>query len=83
MNVLDPEDSLEICINKCPDEELTSPAEVKQWCQDHDTKLCRYDYKVEDYDNNAVLPLDKWGQEGPCPELPVYPRYVHFRSYFS
>jgi len=69
MNVLDPGDSMEICVEKCPDRMLYTKQDVKDFGIETGSLLCRYDIDLEDY---TTLDDSKWSKLGPCPELPVY-----------
>ena len=73
MDVLDPGDSMEICVTKCPKQMLYTKADVKKFAEETGSHLCLYDVPVEDYEN---LDDSKWSKKGPCPELPVFARYV-------
>ncbi|XP_002731355.1 choline transporter-like protein 1 [Saccoglossus kowalevskii] len=65
MNVYNPSDSLEICVSKCPDIDLNTMSEVRDFTIRTGSRLCRYDYEPDSY--TSV----KQGTQGPCPETPV------------
>ena len=73
MDVLDPTDSMEICTTKCPDEMLETKEQVQEWSKENKSPLCRYDINISDY----LDPDIEWGKKGPCPELPVFARFVY------
>ena len=46
--------------------------QVYKFYQETGTKLCRYDIPPETY---QVKPPSDWSKKGPCPQLPIHPRY--------
>ena len=70
MDALDPLDSVELCISKCPNRKLYTPAAVKELAQNEGILLCDYNLNISDYESA------NYGRKGPCPDLPVWPTYV-------
>ena len=69
LNVLDPKESMEICVSKCPTDMLYTPLDVYKFSKENDAPLCRYDIDIEKY---KTLPMSSWSKQGPCPQLPVF-----------
>ena len=69
MDMLDPFDSMEVCVKTCPGEYLRTAADVKAFAKDNGSYLCSYNIPLDQYDDTAL-----YRREGPCPELPVYPQ---------
>lgn len=68
-DVFDPFNAMQVCVTKCPTEDLKTKEQVKKFAEETGSKLCRYDIPVEDY-------LDQeFGKQGPCPSLPIFERY--------
>jgi len=65
MDDTDAKESLEICVEKCPDVDLNKPEDLIEFYEDHNVKLCDYDVDVGEYKSAAN---DK---HGPCPKLPA------------
>lgn len=66
--------TLKICVRKCPNETIGTPAELYKFYQDTNSQLCRYDFDMTSL--RMPLPRDMtfFNILGPCPELPVYQR---------
>ncbi|XP_071954060.1 choline transporter-like protein 1 isoform X2 [Antedon mediterranea] len=62
MNILDPDDSIEICVKKCPTGNITNLEDIKAFAEESGSKLCSYNTPIEDY------PTSKQDELGPCPE---------------
>ncbi|XP_025111130.1 choline transporter-like protein 1 isoform X2 [Pomacea canaliculata] len=66
MDVKDPDRSMTICVNKCPEKELRTREDIFRFSEQTGSLLCRYDLNtIEYYNHNNTL-------KGPCPVLPVY-----------
>jgi len=63
----DPLNSMQVCVKKCPEIELTNKQAVYDFSKNTGSKLCRYDLDLEDYKKESTI----FGKTGPCPELPV------------
>ena len=61
---------MHVCVSKCPDKQLNTPLDVKAFANDMGSRLCTYDIPLEDYDDFSL-----YGQDGPCPMLPVLQRF--------
>jgi len=66
LDILDPFDSLQLCVSVCPNRKLETKADVQKFTQETGSRLCRYDIDPSDYLNQ------KFDRVGPCPDLPVY-----------
>ncbi|KAK7100512.1 hypothetical protein V1264_023454 [Littorina saxatilis] len=66
MDIRDPDQSLTVCVNKCPENKLTTREEIFRFSEQTGSLLCRYDLQPVEYfsTNNS--------KHGPCPNLPVY-----------
>ncbi|KAK7508117.1 hypothetical protein BaRGS_00000356, partial [Batillaria attramentaria] len=66
MDIKDPDRSLTLCVNKCPEEQLNSREDIFRFSESMGSPLCRYDLDAFVYmtTNNSI--------RGPCPSLPVY-----------
>ncbi|GFO10729.1 choline transporter-like protein 1 [Plakobranchus ocellatus] len=66
MNIRDPDHSLRICVNTCPEMDIRSPKILFEFSQQTGSLLCRYDLGLGFYTfANRTL-------HGPCPVLPIY-----------
>ena len=70
MDITDPDHSLTVCVNKCPEKKLSTREEIFRFSEQTGSLLCRYDLQPVGYfhANNS--------KHGPCPTLPVYERCV-------
>ena len=70
MDVTDPDHSLTVCVNKCPEKQLNTREEIFRFSEQTGSLLCHYDLQPVHYfqANNS--------NRGPCPRLPVYERWV-------
>ncbi|OWF34929.1 Choline transporter-like protein 1 [Mizuhopecten yessoensis] len=64
MDISNPSTKMSLCVNKCPDYDLKSINEVRDFSQSEGSILCRYDINFTDY-NQAKI------DEGSCPQVPV------------
>ncbi|XP_033096883.1 choline transporter-like protein 1 isoform X2 [Anneissia japonica] len=60
MDVLSPDDSIEICVKECPTMDLADMNQVKDFAK-NGSKLCLYSVEVDDY------PSADQDKKGPCP----------------
>jgi hypothetical protein len=60
---------MQVCVSKCPDRDLFTKEQVRDFAKETGSKLCRYDIPVDDYVNQ------EFGQKGPCPSLPIFERF--------
>ncbi|XP_035698826.1 choline transporter-like protein 1 isoform X3 [Branchiostoma floridae] len=65
MDLFNPADALEICVSKCPDQDLNSIQEVQEFAKNSSSSLCEYDVKQENILTAGQSHL------GPCPSTPV------------
>ncbi|XP_066299060.1 choline transporter-like protein 1 [Branchiostoma lanceolatum] len=65
MDILNPKDALEICVSKCPDQDLNSIQELQEFAKNSSSSLCEYDVKQENMLTAGQSHL------GPCPSTPV------------
>lgn len=67
-----PRHAMQVCVSKCPDRDLNTPAEAKAFAEETGSRICRYDIKLDQYDDPKL-----WNTNtGPCPQLPVYKRLI-------
>lgn len=78
------EQSLQICVEKCPDKDLRSVSELKEYYEKTGIFLCRYDVNLSEIqypeyfspmpnDASSVNITESAGlSQGPCPVFPVY-----------
>ncbi|XP_067007141.1 choline transporter-like 1 isoform X2 [Anabrus simplex] len=76
LNVKDIQNSLKICVKKCPHETLSSMDDIKKFYYQTGSSLCRYDFNFKKFEQ------DNWGPDkvndavtvplGPCPPVPVF-----------
>ncbi|CAH1775579.1 unnamed protein product, partial [Owenia fusiformis] len=66
MDIKDPFNSLQICVDKCPDKKLDSKLELFDFARSSKSNLCSYDTPIEHYRNSTTDKI------GPCPVLPVF-----------
>ena len=79
MDIIDPFDAMQVCVSKCPTEDIKTREQLAKFVEDTDSNLCRYGITVEDIRTNL---RDKdFDKEGPCPEFPIYARYTYDMSY--
>jgi len=77
MGVLDPRNSMQVCVRHCPMMDMTQKEHVKQFAKQNNSRLCRYDIEPDAYDDAKT----KWSAKGPCPDLHrLYKRQVFFIS---
>ena len=67
--MINPFESMHVCVSKCPNKRLDTPQEVKEFCEETDSRLCAYNVDIEDYGDGSL-----YTEDGPCPDLPVYKR---------
>jgi len=75
MGVLDPRNSMQVCVRHCPTSDITSWQHAKDFATQNKSRLCRYDIDPDDYGKQSS---DSWSADGPCPGLPVFQRQVFF-----
>lgn len=68
--------TLKICVKKCPTRKINSAKELYLFYKDTNSQLCRYDFNMSLLDMPIPNDLTYFNILGPCPELPVYERYV-------
>ena len=73
MNVFDPFDAMQICVKVCPNKDLITPEQVKQFAKDTGSRLCHYNVSIDDYGD---LRLYDGSGKGLCPKLPIFKRYI-------
>lgn len=75
MDVKNVRNSLQICVEKCPDRTLNSMQDIKDFYKETGSDLCRYDFDLLSYngtDHNLDENVTITSSVGPCPHLPVY-----------
>lgn len=79
-DLVDPRNSLKICVSHCPSRALRTMEEVRRFGQETGSSLCRYDVAANNQSalsNATVLDLFNMEQQstgiGPCPNLPLLP----------
>ncbi|KAH9489421.1 hypothetical protein Btru_037679 [Bulinus truncatus] len=66
MNIKEPDSSMRICVNKCPENDIHTTRELYDFSQQTGSLLCRYDLDLSVYISaNGSL-------HGPCPVLPIH-----------
>ncbi|XP_059062134.1 choline transporter-like 1 [Achroia grisella] len=60
--------SLKICVKQCPNRNMDSLNDIRNFYQETGSNLCRYDINP----NNVTTTKDLHNFIGPCPTLPVY-----------
>lgn len=73
MSTFYPKNALQICVEKCPDKKLSTKKDVVDFYQRTSISLCNYG--VEPSENL------EFSRTGPCPELPIYKRFLAFPAY--
>jgi len=68
MGVLDPRNSMQVCVRHCPTSDLDTEEQVKQFAKQNNSLLCHYDIDPDVYTGET------WSAKGPCPDLPVFKR---------
>jgi len=78
MSVFDPFGAMQICVKECPDKDLITPEQVKEFAEKTGSRLCHYDVKVSDYGN-----IDLYNSKGKglCPKLPIFKRSVGYNCF--
>lgn len=66
MSILDPLDSMQLCVEHCPNKKLSDKFEIMAYAKQYNMSLCQYDIRPDDY------PKQIFGQTGPCPREPVH-----------
>lgn len=61
--------SIKICVKKCPNKQLDTLNDIRNFYRETGSNLCRYDINLN---NVSAPPKDLHGTIGPCPILPVY-----------
>ena len=67
------EDSVEICVKQCPDQDLYTPQDVRDFYERTGSRLCTYDIDPSQYTDESLY---NNGGGGPCPQLPLLVRFV-------
>lgn len=64
-------ETLQICVKKCPDQQIIDQNQLYQFYKETNSQLCRYDFNMSLLE---VFPNAKsfFNVLGPCPELPIY-----------
>jgi len=70
MRFADPNNAVQLCVRRCPNEDITTWQQARDFAIYNNSRICRYDIDPEDYDKQ-----DWTSAVGPCPQLPVYKRY--------
>ena len=65
--------SMQLCVKTCPDKDLRTPQDVKDFALRTGSRLCLYNIPVDEY---TTIKPDMFSKNGPCPSLPIYKRYV-------
>jgi len=68
MGVLDPRNSMQVCVRHCPTSDIVSAEHAKEFAIHNNSRLCRYDIDPDDYHKET------WSADGPCPSRPVFKR---------
>uniref|UniRef100_A0A2C9JWL6 Choline transporter-like protein n=1 Tax=Biomphalaria glabrata TaxID=6526 RepID=A0A2C9JWL6_BIOGL len=66
MNIKEPDSSMRICVNKCPENDILTPRELYDFSQQTGSLLCRYDLDL------SVYVTANGSLQGPCPVLPIH-----------
>lgn len=73
--------SLKLCVKECPKRTLENPADLYNYYQQTQTKLCRYDFDMNLISTAETKSVTSYfNYMGPCPTLPIYERFVNFYS---
>lgn len=60
LDILDPVNSMKLCVNKCPGQDLNTTVDIARFAVTEGSYLCRYDIKDTDYSDDLV-------KKGICP----------------
>ncbi|KAK2159127.1 hypothetical protein NP493_1746g00015 [Ridgeia piscesae] len=69
MSMWRPFKSMQLCVSTCPDKDLRTPEDVKEFAEQTGSRLCLYNIPVEEY---TTINPDMYSKSGPCPKLPIY-----------
>ncbi|XP_046681197.1 choline transporter-like 1 isoform X2 [Homalodisca vitripennis] len=75
MDVRNIRNSLQICVEKCPDRNIDTIQELKLFYDQTGSNLCRYDFDLAHYEgvpHNLSENVTITSPLGPCPTLPIY-----------
>ncbi|XP_075236219.1 choline transporter-like protein 1 [Lycorma delicatula] len=77
MDVKNIRQSLQICVEKCPDRDLHTLNDIRNFYEETGSSLCRYDYNLsKDSKSDSLHGMDEeltvTSPLGPCPPLQVY-----------
>lgn len=64
--------SLKLCVSKCPDRNLNSISDLREFYLQTNTSLCQYDFKFDDAFKEKPELFSS--AMGPCPVFPIYKR---------
>ncbi|KAI0214390.1 Choline transporter-like protein 1 [Lamellibrachia satsuma] len=68
MSMWNPFKSMQLCVNTCPDKDLYTKEDVKEFAERTGSRLCLYDLPIDKYTNSST----EYSRNGPCPKLPIY-----------
>lgn len=71
MKKTDPRNGMQVCVSRCPNDDLTTEKDVKDFAINENSRLCRYDIDPNDYEDPGL-----YSDFGPCPKLRVFKRQV-------
>jgi len=72
MGVTDPRNSMQVCVRYCPPRDMNEKHQVRDFAIHNNSRLCRYDVDPKNYVSKT------FGENGPCPDLPIYQRQVFY-----
>ena len=72
LSMWNPFKAMQLCVSECPDKDLVTKEDVKDFALRTGSRLCRYDIPIDKYTD----PATDYSKIGPCPSLPIYKRYV-------
>lgn len=68
--------SLKLCVKECPTRTLENSADLYNYYQQTQTKLCRYDFDMNLISSAQTTSVTNYfNYMGPCPTLPIYERF--------
>lgn len=64
--------TLKLCVEECPNQQLTTKDALFDYFKTRNTVLCRYDFSMFRLQEATVPSVNYFDYLGPCPVLPVY-----------
>lgn len=64
--------TVKLCVEECPNQQISTKAELFEYFQKRNTVLCRYDFSMFRLQEADQPNVNYFDHHGPCPRLPVY-----------